>query len=341
MTMRTTVALIAVLAVSLLLVPAASQGAEEKVELKLHFEKGQQFTLTTAVEQDMATMWNDEQRDSKNITSITMALDVFSVADDGTAYMKATIKSIALKSDSGRWSYEYDSDNPPDEIPRPAAAFAAMVGEAFMMRLTPTGKVAEFEGVGKMLAEVEGKLGDDERRRRWGAERLSRHFSESALKQTFEGAFGFLPAEAVAVGDSWTRTAGSDHGIPVTAEEKYTLTERKDGTAAITLEATLEPYEDETPRHRTGYEASYEISGTRKGTVSVDEATGCLFKTTMTEKVEGKLTLSGGRGGNAERSMDVKSEATITIETQQPEENAEETPETKETTQTEEAPEDE
>ena len=130
--MRTTLALIAALAFSFLLVPDTGLGETVDLklpfELKLHFEEGQQFTLTTTVAQTSTSWWNDEEQVWANTTSTTMALDVFDVDDEGTAYMKVTVQSIAIKSDSGRWSYEYDSDNPPDEVPRPAAAFAAMEG---------------------------------------------------------------------------------------------------------------------------------------------------------------------------------------------------------------------
>jgi hypothetical protein len=329
--MRTALALIAVLAVSFLLTPGTGAGAEEKAALKLHFEKGQELTLTTSVAETTTTWWNDEEGQLENTTSMTTLLDVTGVDDDGTATMKVTIKSIALKSDSGRWSYDYDSENPPDEVPPPAAAFAAIVGKSFTMRLTAGGEVAGFEGVDKMLEETQSTLPSDERRRRWGSDRLARSFSEEALKQTFDGIFGFLPDEPVAVGDSWTRTIAVDHGIPVTAEEKYTLTERKDGTATITLEGKLKPQENAAPRRMGRGTVKHDVTGTEKGTLTVDEAAGCVFKSAITEKLEGKITMSGFRGDNTERSTDVKSEATITVETkQQPEKEAEEKTETEE-----------
>jgi len=330
--MKRAIPILIVLLFCLSFVPRSASAGEEngdKVELRLRFTDGQQLTLTKTVEQNTTRTWNDEERESKKTTSMTMALDVFSVDDDGTAYMKVTIESIALKRrDGGRWSY--DSANAPDldEVPPPAVPFAAMVGEAFMMYLTADGEVTEFEGVGKMLMVVTGKL--DNADRAWGAaEELARHFAEEALKRTFEGIFGFVPDEPVAVGDSWTRTINTDHGIPVAAEEKYTLTERSEGTATIELEAKLKPQErpeDEGDDAATGRGRGtvwYDVTGTQKGTLTVDEATGCLFKTAVTRELEGKMVTSGFRGGDTERSMPVKSKTAITVETHQQEQEAE------------------
>lgn len=312
--MKKTLAIAAILTILALLSPTRAAAAD-KLDLKLQFEKAQQLTLTTTVEQNTTRTWNDQERESKGTTSTTMGLNVLSVADGGTATIKVTIKSIVLKREGGRRSFEYDSDNPPDEVPRRAAPYAALVGKTFTMKLTPTGQVTDLEGVEAMLKAAEDAVPEGGRGRQWLIGEVKRRFGEDGLKQTMEGAFGFLPTKPVAVGDSWKRTIATDNGVPVIAEQTYTLAKRGEGTATIELKATLKPHKDGAATRRGRGTVKYEVSGTQKGTLTVDEATGCLFKVTIAQKLEGKMLMSGFRGDDTERSMPIKSEATVTVET--------------------------
>ena len=306
---------------------SASAADDAKLELKLHFTEGQRLTLTTAVAQETTRTWNNQERTSKETTSTTWALKVLGVDDDGTATVEVTLGAIAMKSDGGRMSYEYDSANPPDEMPRAAAPYAAVVGKTFTMKLTSGGKVTGFEGVDALLKAAQDAIPDEGRGRgRWGRDRMAATFSEDALKQTMEGVFGFLPGEAVAVGGSWTRTVDADHGVPVLAEEKYTLTKLEEGTATIELEAKLKPQEKDDEAE--GPRVTYDVTGTLKGTVAVDEATGCLFKTVIAQELKGDTIMSGFRGDDTERTTPITSKATITVEAKetQPDNETEGTP---------------
>jgi hypothetical protein len=323
--MRRAISILIVLLLCVWFLPRSASAGEEKgnkVELGLRFSEGQQLTLTRTVEQDTTRTWNDQARESKETTSTTLALNVVSVGDDGTATIEVTIKAVALKSTGGRTPYEYDSANPPTEVPRPAAPFAAVVGQTFTMKLTPGGKVPGFEGVDALLKAAQDAIPDEGRGRQWRRERLTHTFSEAALRQTMEGVFGFLPDKAVAVGDSWTRTTSTDDGIPVAAEETYTLTKRNEGTATITIEAKLKPQEraegegGDAAAGQGPPPVRYDVTGTEKGTITVDEATGCLFKTAITQELEGKTVMSGFRGDNTERSVPIKSKIAVTVETQ-------------------------
>ena len=327
--MKTTPATAVILTILVLLSSSTAHAAADKLDLKLQFQKEGELTLVTTVEQKTTRTWNDQERESKETTSTVIGLVVVSVDDDGTATIKATSWAIALKSEGGRRSFEYDSLNPPDEVPRRAAPYAALLRKTFTMKLTPTGKVSDLEGVKAMLKAAEDAVPQEGRGRQWLIGEVKRRFGEDGLKQTMEAAFAFLPTEPVAVGDSWKRTIAGDNGVPVIAEQTYTLTKRAEGTATIELKATLKPHEGgAAPRPGRGT-VKYEISGTQKGTLTVDEATGCLFKTTIAQELKGKMVMSGFRGDDTERSMPVKSEATITVEThqQQMEEDTEDTPE--------------
>ena len=317
-------ALIVLAALTTLSLPPACHAedpaAVDLVELRLRFTEDQELTLTTTVEQHTTLTRSNRKSESNQTTAITMALKVLSV-DDGAATVKVTIKAIALKRDTGgSWSYEYDSENPPDEVRRDIAAYAAVVGKTFTMKLMPTGQVAELEGHRAIVKAIRRAVPDRfivEGMRDVIIDEPVRRFGEDGLTQAIEGAFGFACNTPVAVGGTWTRTIAIDYGIPVIADETYTLTGRCDGTVTIAREAALGPQEYGERKDGASLKSKYEVSGRQKGTLSVDEATGCVLKTTIIQELHGKR-ITSVRRARKEDVVPIESKATITIEIKEP-----------------------
>ncbi|OGO18894.1 MAG: hypothetical protein A2Z14_11105 [Chloroflexi bacterium RBG_16_48_8] len=71
-----------------------------------------------------------------------------------------------IEQDNPQAPFQYDSSNPPDEIPTEAAGYHAMVGKGFSLLISPQGGTLEVAGLEEMYAAVvdEMKIEDEELR---------------------------------------------------------------------------------------------------------------------------------------------------------------------------------
>ena len=89
----------------------------------------------------------------------------------------------------------------------------------------------------------------------------------------------------------------------------YTLTNRKAGKATILMNGTISPNLNAPGMEMMGMNMKYNLSGTIKGEILVDEKTGWADKTEMIQDLKGDVQMSGELIGslNTEMEMSVKS----------------------------------
>src|SRR5205085_637266 len=75
---------------------------------------------------------------------------------DGAGNMKVatTYDAVMFRQKGPSGAVEYDSQNPPKQVPPAARAFAALAGLGFKSTVTPAGKVTAVEGLDAMFAEM-------------------------------------------------------------------------------------------------------------------------------------------------------------------------------------------
>jgi hypothetical protein len=319
MTMKSVLGLIAILVVSSFLTPNIGQSAEEKVELKFRFEKGDTYRLKATVEQEIV-QWiqNAEQK-----TTLTMAigetLNVTDVDAEGTMTIQVVIASMSIKMKGEQGEVEYDSENPPDKVGFPATAFAAMVGQSFTMKLTPRGHVSELVGMDEMLQKIFDavELLDAPMKDAMLAD-LKRQFGDAALGEMMERTLAIFPDKPVGVGDTWTQTATLSTGFPSIIETTWTLVDRKDGVATVEVKSTLKPNEKAAPMKMGPFSMKFDLAGTQTGTLKLDEATGWFVGGTITQDMSGTMIIEGVPGAQEEIEVPMTIQGVTTIEPVQP-----------------------
>jgi hypothetical protein len=318
--MKRVSALLAAIAVVCALWPNVARAADDKVELKFRFKKGDTYRLKVKIEQDIVQTFQSEQQETKQTIGIGETLNVKDVDAEGTMTVEVVFGPMSMKSKGPMGELEYDSENPPDEIALQARAFAAMVGQGFTMKLTPEGHVTAIEGVDEMFQKIfdavelpkgpmkEAMIKD-----------LKRQFGNDALSETMEKMMAMFPDKPVAVGDSWTRTMTVATGLPSIIEDTWTLVDRKDGVATIEVESTLKPNENAAPMKMGPFSMKFNLTGTQTGTLKLDEATGWFVGATITQDMSGTMVMTGGiPSTDQETTVPMTIETATTIESQKP-----------------------
>ena len=309
------VAVAAVLALVVLLPRSATCAAADKIELRFRFEEGKSYKLTVTMKQEIVQWLNGEEQETAHTMSIGETLNVKDVDEAGTATVEVTFGPISVKMKGPMGTIEYNSDDPPDEVALPAKAFAAMLGQGFTLKMTPTGRVTDIQGVDKMFEAIfeaidipEGPMMDSV------AEGLKQQFGDEALKEMMEKMTAVFPDKPVAIGDSWSQKVTLATGFPAIMENTWTLADRKDGVATINVESTFKPNPEGEPMKIGPMTMRFRLKGSQKGTFKLDEATGWFVEGELTQKMAGDVTMKGMPGQTEEMTVPMTIETVMKFE---------------------------
>ncbi|MBN1917814.1 MAG: hypothetical protein JW889_07895 [Verrucomicrobia bacterium] len=299
--------------VLLALLLAGTAPAADTVELKLRLDEGTTYKMTMAVTQAITQTAMGQELNIDQTMGFGISFRTTKVDADGAMTVEVRYDSVSFEQDGPMGWTEYDSADPPDEVPMQARAFAGMVGRGFSLKLSPRGQVLDIEGVDKFFDAVmeamdlpEGPMLDQMK------EQLKQQFGEDAMKQQAQMMFAMLPDKPVGVGDSWTDKIDMSGMLPMTVENTCKVTSIDDDGIAIDVESTISPVEGSEPIQMGGASMKMDLSGTQKGSMELSRQSGLPIKAVIDQDIEGTITVS--QPGSAEPMsipITIKSKTTI------------------------------
>ena len=305
-----------VLLICALFLFASPARAADTIDLKLHPVKGQSIKLQATINQKVVNTVNGGAEQTMNqVIGQGFTFATLDVAPDGLATVKVTYDSVSFKQQSQMSNVEYDSANPPSGPIHPMArGFAALAGQTFTMKVTPTGKITEVLGLDEMTDSILKKLDTPDAANREQVEKsIRREFGPEALKENMESMFANYPDKPAAVGESWSKKLSITKGFRMDMDNTFTLK----GVSAddVTLEAKgkLSSSPDATPIDMGPRgKLSYNLTGEQSGTLQLDRATGWVKAAEMTQKVTGEMVIDAGNGRVGKTPMRI--ETTVKLE---------------------------
>ena len=287
-----------------------------KVQFRLRLQPGQSFRSETVTQQviTQSVFGNDQKMDQT--MGMTYRYDVESVAPDGTAMLKVSYDALKMVMDSPAGKVDYDSKNPPAEIPAMAKAMAAMVGQSFKMEMNSQGQVTRVEGLETLLDRMISQLDlPNDAAKSMVGEMLKKQFGNDAMVGTMQGMMATYPEEAVGLGDSWTRKANVTAGFPMQKESTYTLKSRAGGMATLDVQTKIRSDPDAEPVAMGPMKMTYNISGKQSGQMILHETAGWTMSSKMTLEFKGDVKVSGIPGAAEETSWPISCTSEVTVTT--------------------------
>jgi hypothetical protein len=312
-----------VLLSALLALPSAVFAGEvstavEGFDLHLRLQKGDTYQFTTQIEQNTSRWVEDTELIETSTLALTQTVQVVAVKDDGAATLRVTYDRIAFKCDNDSGTYEFDSDNPPDELEFPANVYAALVGQSLNVKVSPTGKItAVTNALAVQMALTKALEGDSEEESDDGGHRVVRitritlQGNNAAILANSNEAMRLLHDEKalrehlaflavvyadvpVAVGGTWSRTEKHAGQYDATYETTYTLVARDDGTNEIELAGTIKG-DPKAKQAHTGItfgltSGMTDLEGTQKGAFKLDESSGLVQDGTLSRSIKGNTS---------------------------------------------------
>ncbi len=290
----------------------------EKIQLQLRLKQGESYNLRMTTDQKITqTIMGREQQILQSI-GIGYSFDVREVDSLGIARVDVVYHGVVFKQDAGGMGkFEYDSSDPPAEIPPMARGYAALVGQSFAMRISPDGHVFDVEGGDEMIADMLERIDLPEGRMKTALEdKLRDQFGNEGVEEMMDNMMAIYPDKPVGINDSWTSEVVETHGFPMILNNTWTLKERRDGIAVVEVSSEAEPNLDVDPIEMGPLKMRYELKGEQSGMLELNEATGWVTAAELNQKYSGDLVMdSGPMMENGEgMSIPISIEITIRLE---------------------------
>jgi len=271
--------------------------------LKFKFSPGDKYSLVLVTEQKMARVADGNEQSSEQTTRLECDFDVEEVDGSGCAWAKYTYRRVTMKLRAAKQKVDFDSDANQAKMPMQAAPFCLAMGEGLYLRITPQGRIEKINGLQALIISAKAKMGNFA-----GADKVSQSidqlFAEPAVRRQIEDQLTIFP-EPNEPDTTWSRTR-----ILSSAEAGYSKVEQVEevnlvfektfrrnpdkssqgGIAVVDVNLVIKPVSApvlSTPPERDGQaqtvRASTEVLGGGGGRIEIEEATGRIISSKMTQ----------------------------------------------------------
>jgi len=307
---KRTTTLIAV-AASILSVGLCGTGAAA-VPLQLKLDKGKTYYQRTMVEQRFTQTVMGQQQVIDQSMGTGLKLDVLDVDSQGNMRIRQTFNWSRFKAAGPMANVDYDSAKPATQATG-AEPFAAILGQSYVIKVSPKGQVLDVNGVDELREAVLKKLPA-------GGEAgpalniLDPYFKKQSVKEMTENLLAVYPEKPVEVGESWTEKKVLTLGFGMITESKWTLQKREAGVATIAATNSIRSNPDAPLMDAQGMKIRFDVSGTSESTIRVDEATGLILIDQAQSQLKGQIKLSTSADGPSMMDIPVIFDTTSKVE---------------------------
>jgi len=290
--------------------------AGQKFDLKLELKKGQKFGLKMVTDQKMSQTAMGQQQKMNQMIAIGMFFEVLAVDDNQNMSIKTTYQNIHTRMEGPMGVMEYDSTKPPQPgADNPMSAmYKAMLGQSFVMKLSPKGQILEIKGIDEMIAKMIDKMAPNEAAKQQMKEMMKSFINEDKMKETSGTMIAALPLKPVGIGDSWTNKISIPIGFPMEIDTTNTLTDHKEGTVTIETNAAIETGDDAKPTEMGPMKMTIKMKGTQKGTIQIDAATGWIVRSKADANLTGECKTEPNEQMPQPMTIPIAIESVTTVE---------------------------
>jgi len=264
------------------------------VTLQLKLAKGKTYYQRMVIDQHMVQTVMNMQQVMDQSTGMGVKMDVLDVDSQGNMRIRNTYNWSMSKRTGPMGSLDYDSAKQPTP-PAGAEPFAALLGQGYVIKISPKGEVLDVNGVEELQAAVRKKLPPgSEADPALGA--LAQYLDKNSIKQMVENTLSVYPGKPVEVGESWSTKRVMSPMFEMTVDSKWTLQKREAGVATIATTSSLRS-NAEKPIEAGGMKMRFDLAGTQDGTLRMQEATGLIVLAQAQQQLKGEIKIGDSAQG--------------------------------------------
>jgi hypothetical protein len=290
----------------------------EKLDMRLRLKCGQLYGARLIRDLKITRTIQNDEGEEDFMFAFGMDFEVEDVDANEVARMKVTYRTVKADitrwpSDSGccggacdspvsrRFRYDSTKDSVADVYSEIWAGNAAALGESFIVKVAPKGRIIEFEGLDEMHRRMIDKVAG------WDGEFLSVdartlaclkevtehsikvYYREDEMRNMLGDMIMAYPERPVGFGESWVgkvRIWGNQHEIDGT----YTLKGNDDGVTVVDLAAERDLDEGPCPWvDGKEHNKDFRLAGSCNGSFEIDEASAWLIRSKLNMRFTGEV----------------------------------------------------
>jgi hypothetical protein len=281
--------------------------------LRFKFSLGDKYSFVSVTEQKMVRVTDGNEQTVEQTMRLEYDFDVEEVDESGCAWVKYTYKRVTIKLRSQGQKLEFDSDANQTKVPMQAAPLRVAMGEELYLRITPQGRIEKINGLQALIASAKSKIGSSTSADKV-SQGINQMFAEPAVRREIEGQLRIFP-EPNEPGTTWGRTeilSSTEAGyaqveqieeVNVVFEKTFQLNPAKSGQggiAVVDVNLVIKPVsapvlselserDGQAQKSESPVRANREISGDGAGQIEIEEATGRIISSKMTQATTGRI----------------------------------------------------
>lgn len=214
--------------------------SEPHGELKLTLKPGEMFPMKKRVITSLVSTATDgtETRVQTELR-LLMAITVEEVTG-GRTRLGVKYNRVEIEQDMDGQRMEYNSNNPPEQIPLAAQAYHDMINDGFSFWVGKDNQLNEPVGFREFLDRCLAHIPPEQHRQViMGMEAGT---DENGISDFVDNAIGLLPYNVeVTPGYTWTRHRSIQRPVPMVIQNQYTLQELTDSEAVVKITGEILP----------------------------------------------------------------------------------------------------
>ena len=315
--------------------------ADDKLDLKLRLKPGDKHGMRITTTQNISQAMMGKEQEIVYTRNFGIEAEAKQVDADGTASIEVTFRTLKETTTIGGTTRGYDSTKPQSPDDNMAQMYSAMMGQSFIARVTPQGKIVGLEldkmylGMADKMMESEDKMIKDRTKERAqeAIERMNKRYGsrekrKQALKQQIEqfplfsrerissvaiNSIAVFPRSPVQIGDSWKDRITVDLLALIEVDSIHTLENHEDGTVTINVRAKRSLKDKPIVTKIGSLKSSTRLAGSYDATIKVDEKSGWLISKRADMRFTGETTVAGNNQAPQRQTMQMSVKATVTV----------------------------
>ena len=282
--------------------------ASAQVTLSFNPEIGTKYEYYTEITQSVRTTVMGQEIMAEIMTGTMFLMEISDKSEQETTAL-FTFNEISYVVSSLYMKMVYDSKNPNENQSdidlMLSKMFNEMLGKSFTALIASDGSVKSISGMEAIGKSMSNAVANDGQMIAQLGAQMKEQFNDTAMKNILETSFKIYPTTPVRTGNSWDiENSTTINNLKVVYRSKYTLRSVSRNIATVVVDSKIEMNTD------SGATEAGDMSGSQKGTMTIDTRTGMPVTSEMSGNLQGVIRAAGM---DAQMVVETKSKSSLKI----------------------------
>jgi len=292
---------------SILFIVNAYNKSNKKVQLKFSPEPGCNYIYKITEKKDIINKIGTNTIKTKDSEETYITVKVLGIDSSECLQFEVNFDSLFFYGETPAGEIVYNSNNPTDES-NPAAMANTQIGEKFIYKVKPNGKVVDVIGYEKIFEKQRKTI------KNLGVETVSDEMLKALNEQRkesllyiFKMYFREMPVDSVIVGYKWNLETKPIKPFPMNIKEQYKFVELKDSITIFKVKGAILPNPEPGMIGLT--KIQYLTRGRLEGTLENNIFTGMPYKIMIKQdfEVSSDMPMSSNIQSSVSITQEIKS----------------------------------